>query len=121
MREEVFTIFKKFHSFYYFIRLGYLLEKAVHTPTIIPSSHRRRDPLDGFDLEVERDQAEDEGLKILHQVVEHPEALRIRRLAHIDEGPNLRRLRKRSVGTGKRGGGGEGGQGTDLEGHMLVS
>lgn len=79
-----------------------ILRKRLSTPRpspsiITPSLYQRPAPsftLDGLDLEVQRDQAKDKGLQVLHQVVEHPQPLWVRRLAHVNEGPDLRRLHK---------------------------
>lgn len=45
--------------------------------------------LDGLDLEMQGDQAEDQCLEVLHQVVEDTQALRVGRLGDVDKGPNL--------------------------------
>ena len=77
---------------------GILREKAVCIPAIVPSSqHVQAISSDGLDLEVERDQAKHKGLQVLHQVVEHPQPLRIRRLAHVNKRSNLGRLQREKL------------------------
>ena len=44
---------------------------------------------DGLDLEVQSDQAEHQGLQILHQVVEHSEPFRVGGLRHIIDRSNF--------------------------------
>ena len=45
---------------------------------------------DGLDLEVEGDEAEDEALEVLNQVVEEAEALRVGAVLHIQHTRDLR-------------------------------
>eukprot|EP00628_Pelagophyceae_sp_CCMP2097_P006270 CAMPEP_0184125684 /NCGR_PEP_ID=MMETSP0974-20121125/25161_1 /TAXON_ID=483370 /ORGANISM="non described non described, Strain CCMP2097" /LENGTH=114 /DNA_ID=CAMNT_0026429023 /DNA_START=152 /DNA_END=496 /DNA_ORIENTATION=+ len=44
---------------------------------------------DGLDLEVERDQREDEALQVLDEVVEYPQALGVLRVLHVEERADL--------------------------------
>jgi len=48
-------------------------------------------PLDGLDLEVQADEGEDEGLEVLDEVVEDPEAVGVLAVLHVQQGPDLRR------------------------------
>lgn len=45
--------------------------------------------LDGLDLEVQGDEAEDQGLEVLDQIVEDAQALGVGGLGDVDEGANL--------------------------------
>lgn len=52
-------------------------------------THARARALDGLDLEMQGNQAEDQGLEVLHQVVEDTQALGVGRLGDVDERSNL--------------------------------
>ena len=47
--------------------------------------------LDGLDLEMEADEGEHETLEVLDQIVETAETVRVARLVHIHQGPDLAR------------------------------